>query len=119
MTTGFNLTHGVHEKLLNFYLSSWYFEEPWDMMKVLLTAYDNAIKAILRLARQISVKSFEYDVVGVREYFTGVKYPRQRSSVLLERVKTRSKCCRSCQAFKARDKVGSESIALVVQLDDS
>ncbi|KAG9319880.1 hypothetical protein KVV02_002592 [Mortierella alpina] len=60
------------------------------------------------------VKSLGYDVVGVHEYYTSAKCPRQGCNAFLEQVKkTRIKYCRNCQAFMDRDKVGSENIATI------
>ncbi|CAO3565455.1 unnamed protein product [Mortierella alpina] len=62
----------------------------------------------------IKVKSLGYDVVGVHEYFTSAKCPRQGCNAFLEQVKkTRTKYCRNCKAFMDRDKVGSENIATI------
>ncbi|CAO3570186.1 unnamed protein product [Mortierella alpina] len=62
----------------------------------------------------IKVKSLGYDVVGVHEYFTSAKCPRQGCNAFLEQVKkTRTKYYRNCKAFMGRDKVGSENIATI------
>ncbi|KAF9975593.1 hypothetical protein BGZ75_000457, partial [Mortierella antarctica] len=62
----------------------------------------------------IRVKSLGYDVVGIHEYYTSAKCPRQGCNAFLEQVKkTRTKYCRNCQAFMDRDKVGSENIATI------
>ncbi|KAI8354748.1 hypothetical protein B0O80DRAFT_528763 [Mortierella sp. GBAus27b] len=51
----------------------------------------------------LKAKALEYTVVGIHEYFTSAKCP-----------KNRSKYCQTCQVYLDRDAVGSENIAWVL-----
>ncbi|KAF9949650.1 hypothetical protein BGZ72_008598 [Mortierella alpina] len=64
----------------------------------------------------LRVQSMGYSVLGVHEYYTSAKCPRDGCDTFLESIpKSRSKYCRGCQAYFDRDVVGSENIGTICQ----